>query len=105
MAGVRLRDVVPPDVIRLSAGDLVPADSRLIEAHDLSVRQSVLMGESLPAEKTADPRDASIAVRMPLCGPSRSAPECVRLPATKGPSGNKCAILTVRTMQLFPDRP
>src|SRR5579871_1294970 len=46
-----LRNVVPGDVFRLSAGDLVPADGRLLESRDLSVQQSMLTGESLPADK------------------------------------------------------
>src|SRR5579862_4724137 len=45
------RDVVPGDVVRLSAGDLVPADARLLGARDLYVQQAALTGESLPAEK------------------------------------------------------
>ncbi len=49
---IPVRSVVPGDLIRLSAGDLVPADSRLIEARHLSVQQSMLTGESLPVEKT-----------------------------------------------------
>jgi Mg2+-importing ATPase len=48
-----LRNVVPGDVFRLSAGDLVPADARLVESRDLSVQQSMLTGESLPADKAA----------------------------------------------------
>jgi Mg2+-importing ATPase len=48
-----LRNVVPGDVFRLSAGDLVPADARLLESRDLSVQQSMLTGESLPADKEA----------------------------------------------------
>jgi P-type Mg2+ transporter len=50
---VPLREVVPGDVVRLSAGDLVPADCRLLESRDLSVQQSSLTGESLPAAKEA----------------------------------------------------
>jgi len=46
-----LRNVVPGDVFRLSAGDLVPADARLLESRNLSVQQSMLTGESLPADK------------------------------------------------------
>jgi Mg2+-importing ATPase len=45
--------IVPGDVILLSAGDLVPADCRLIEARDLYVNEAVLTGESYPAEKKA----------------------------------------------------
>jgi Mg2+-importing ATPase len=48
---VPLATVVPGDVIRLSAGDLVPADSKLVEARDLSVQQAMLTGESLPVDK------------------------------------------------------
>jgi Mg2+-importing ATPase len=46
-----LRNVVPGDVFRLSAGDLIPADARLLESRDLSVQQSMLTGESVPADK------------------------------------------------------
>ncbi|HWU90816.1 MAG TPA: magnesium-translocating P-type ATPase, partial [Kofleriaceae bacterium] len=45
------RELVPGDVIRLAAGDLVPADARLLEATDLHVQQAALTGESLPAAK------------------------------------------------------
>jgi Mg2+-importing ATPase len=47
------REIVPGDVIRLGAGDLIPADARLLEAHDLHVQQAALTGESLPVEKEA----------------------------------------------------
>jgi Mg2+-importing ATPase len=56
---IPLRTVVPGDVIRLSAGDLVPADSRLVEARDLSVQQAMLTGESLPVDKQARPPDSA----------------------------------------------
>jgi P-type Mg2+ transporter len=48
------REVVPGDLVRLTAGDLVPADARLVEATDLHVQQAALTGESLPTEKSAD---------------------------------------------------
>jgi Mg2+-importing ATPase len=51
------REVVPGDVIRLIAGDLVPADARLIESRDLHVNQAALTGESLPVEKDAQDAD------------------------------------------------
>jgi P-type Mg2+ transporter len=53
------REVVPGDVIRLSAGDLVPADARLIESRDLYAQQAALTGESMPAEKDADPNQTA----------------------------------------------
>lgn len=46
--------LVPGDVIRLAAGDLVPADCRLIEAGHLFVNQAMLTGEPYPAEKRVD---------------------------------------------------
>lgn len=59
------RNVVPGDVIRLSAGDLVPADAHLIQARDLYVQQGALTGESLPAEKelTKEPASTSADAR------------------------------------------
>jgi P-type Mg2+ transporter len=48
---VPIPDLVPGDIIHLSAGDMVPADVRLIAAKDLFVSQSVLTGESMPVEK------------------------------------------------------
>ena len=47
------RELVVGDVIKLSAGSLVPADGLILESLDLSVNQSILTGESLPTEKKA----------------------------------------------------
>ena len=49
---VKLPEIVPGDIIYLSAGDITPADSRIISAKDLFVNQSSLTGESFPVEKT-----------------------------------------------------
>ena len=49
------RDLVPGDVILLSAGSKVPADSRLIEAVNLQIEEAVLTGESVPVEKQTAP--------------------------------------------------
>lgn len=49
---VQTRELVPGDVVRLQAGDLVPADARLFESHDLHVQEAALTGESLPVEKS-----------------------------------------------------
>nr|WP_225937653.1 magnesium-translocating P-type ATPase [Myxococcus sp. RHSTA-1-4] len=46
-----LPDIVPGDVVLLSAGSVVPADARVLEATDLFVSQAVLTGESFPVEK------------------------------------------------------
>ncbi|MBV8277610.1 MAG: magnesium-translocating P-type ATPase, partial [Verrucomicrobia bacterium] len=48
---IPLHEIVPGDIIQLSAGDMVPADVRLLAARDLFVSQSVLSGEALPVEK------------------------------------------------------
>jgi Mg2+-importing ATPase len=45
------RDLVPGDLIRLSAGDLVPADGQLIWSRDLHVHEAALTGESMPVDK------------------------------------------------------
>ncbi|GAA3896769.1 magnesium-translocating P-type ATPase [Gibbsiella dentisursi] len=48
---IAIEALVPGDIIFLAAGDLVPADVRLLESRDLFVSQSILSGESLPVEK------------------------------------------------------
>src|SRR5271154_5320934 len=45
------RELVPGDAIRLRLGDIVPADARLLDGDELSVDQSALTGESLPATR------------------------------------------------------
>ncbi len=46
-------ELVPGDIIRLRLGDIIPADTKLIEGEYLSVDQSALTGESLPVSKVA----------------------------------------------------
>nr|WP_199157034.1 magnesium-translocating P-type ATPase [Pedobacter sp. ASV2] len=48
---VDIKKLVPGDVIILSAGDMIPADCRIVQSKDLFVSQSMLTGESLPVEK------------------------------------------------------
>ena len=48
---IKRQEIVPGDIVRLSAGDLIPADGKLVEARDLYVQQAALTGESMPAEK------------------------------------------------------
>ncbi len=52
---VPVEELVPGDVVELIAGDLVPADARLIESRDLFVNQALMTGESYPVEKRAEP--------------------------------------------------
>ncbi len=46
-----MEEVVPGDIVQLSAGDMIPADSLLLWTKDLFVNQSSLTGESMPVEK------------------------------------------------------
>ncbi len=50
---VPIEQIVPGDIVLLSAGDMIPADLRLISAKDLFVNQSALTGEAMPLEKVA----------------------------------------------------
>ena len=61
---VPLTTLVPGDVVRLAAGDMVPADVRVLLAKDLFLNQAALTGEALPVEKRAAP--ASAEVQNPL---------------------------------------
>ncbi len=62
---VDAQEVVPGDVLLLSAGSLIPADARVLEAHDFFVNQAVLTGETFPVEKHAGvvPANASMPER------------------------------------------
>jgi Mg2+-importing ATPase len=57
---VPVREVVPGDIVTLKAGDMMPADIRLVAAKDLFVGQSSLTGESLPVEKSSAPAAATV---------------------------------------------
>ncbi|MBI5591310.1 MAG: magnesium-translocating P-type ATPase [Deltaproteobacteria bacterium] len=57
---VSLKLLVPGDIVRLAAGDMVPADVRVLSAKDLFLNQAALTGEALPVEKKAVPASADI---------------------------------------------
>jgi P-type Mg2+ transporter len=57
---VPLKTLVPGDVIRLAAGDMVPADIRVLSAKDRFLNQVTLTGEVLPVEKKATPAPADV---------------------------------------------
>ena len=50
---VPVAELVSGDIVHLAAGDMVPADMRLLTAKDLFISQAILSGESLPVEKSA----------------------------------------------------
>ncbi len=56
-------ELVPGDIIRLEAGDFIPADARLLHSVSLKSEESALTGESVPSEKDAN---ASVADKAPL---------------------------------------
>lgn len=57
---IDMEEIVPGDIIYISAGDMVPADMRLLSARDLFVTQSPITGESEPVEKIATKMDSAI---------------------------------------------
>jgi Mg2+-importing ATPase len=72
---VPVATLVPGDVVLLSAGSLVPADGRVLEARDLFVRQALLTGEPYPVEKragevSADAQDLVAATNAMFMGTS-----------------------------------
>ena len=52
---ISAEQLVPGDIVKVKAGDRVPADIRLLKTHDLQVDQAALTGESLPVDKHAEP--------------------------------------------------
>ena len=66
-AEIPLSQVVPGDIIHLSAGDMVPADLRILSAKDLFVNEAALTGEAMPKEKFpgAASSDIKSALEMP----------------------------------------
>jgi Ca2+-transporting ATPase len=61
--------LVPGDLVLVRTGDVVPADARLLEAHDLDVDEALLTGESVPSSRRADARlapDTPVAERVTM---------------------------------------
>jgi Ca2+-transporting ATPase len=63
-----MEDLVPGDIVMVEAGDLVPADGRLVRAATLEIDESALTGESAPVPKQVDvvPADAALGDRVDL---------------------------------------
>jgi Mg2+-importing ATPase len=61
---IKIREIVPGDIIDLSAGDMIPADLRILSCKDLFINQASLTGESFPIEKfpgAANPKNSSLS--------------------------------------------
>ena len=54
-AEIKMRELVPGDIVDLYAGDMIPADLRILSCKDLFINQASLTGESFPIEKIATP--------------------------------------------------
>ena len=50
---IPIEDLVPGDIVRLAAGDMIPADLRVLTTKDLFLNEAVLTGEAMPVEKSA----------------------------------------------------
>ena len=63
---IPLRNLVPGDIVQLSAGDMIPGDVRVLSSKDLFVSQGSLTGESLPVEKSHDsePKEVSSPIEL-----------------------------------------
>src|SRR4051812_36101440 len=62
MAQVNMDELVPGDIVNIEAGDLVPADGRIIRAATLEIDESALTGESAPVPKSTDAVAADAAL-------------------------------------------
>lgn len=64
---VAVADVVPGDIVTVSSGDRVPADSRLLQSRGLRIEEAALTGESVPAEKSPHEVDPAAALGDRVC--------------------------------------
>jgi Mg2+-importing ATPase len=83
---VPIQEIVPGDVVLLSAGSVVPADSLLLEAADCFVNEAVLTGESFPVQKTPGPVDAA--------APLAKRSNCVHLGTSVRSGSARCLVVT-----------
>jgi magnesium-transporting ATPase (P-type) len=68
LASVAMEDIVPGDIVNIEAGDLVPADGRVLTSATLEIDESALTGESLPVPKQIAPvaSDSALGDRIDL---------------------------------------
>ncbi len=88
-----LQQLVPGDIVKLSAGDMIPGDVRLLSVKDLFVIQATLTGESMPVEK-AETRDAR-----PNISPIEHTNSCFL--GTSVESGSALAVIVATGAQTY----
>jgi P-type Ca2+ transporter type 2C len=59
---IQARELVPGDVVLIRTGDVIPADSRIIEEYNLKTNEAALTGESLAADKVCDIIDGDVSI-------------------------------------------
>jgi Ca2+-transporting ATPase len=103
------RNLVPGDIIELSAGDKVPADARILWCRDLKINESSLTGEWLAAEKSPEPvapgtplAEASSAAFMGTLVESGAALALVVATASDSEIGHIVSLVSVRKLHKTP---
>ena len=90
---VSLKLLVPGDIVRLAAGDMVPADVRVLSAKDLFLNQAALTGEALPVEKKPIRRPGARSLSYPTSvssAPTSRAGGSVLTGTTSSGRGEDC---------------
>ncbi len=64
---VPVEEIVPGDIVHLTAGDKVPADIRLIHTHNLRIDEAILTGESAPVDKSAAKINGEVPISERSC--------------------------------------
>lgn len=88
-----ISQLVPGDIVELAAGDMVPADVRMVTAKDLFVTQSSLTGESFPVEKFEVEMNAAITAPIDLT--------CIAFLGTSVESGSATAVVIATGKETF----
>ena len=88
-----LRELVPGDIINLSAGDMIPGDVRVLSSKDLFVSQGSLTGESFPVEKFRD------AAKTPVSSPTELNNTCFM--GTSVESGTATAVVVTTGIHTY----
>jgi Mg2+-importing ATPase len=84
---VPFEELVPGDIVHLSAGDMIPADVRLIGSKDLFIGQSALTGEAMPVEKY-DTLSGVVEKSAETISTTSTTPSTPAPPAAPGAAGN-----------------